>query len=104
MNKLKLGYTNLSKYNGQEQKELTVENVNNSIGSVVSDTLVNGTMYAVTGKFVSKIIPMNSGWIEPRKFATSFAGSMSRKMQLQTIAQGLLIAGAELGRIVNGLR
>ena len=42
---------------GCEQKELTLENVSQSLENVSTDTLINGTMYLATGKIADAIAP-----------------------------------------------
>ena len=76
--------------NGTSQKDLTVENVTQSVEKVISDTVVNGSLYTITGKIASKIVPTNSGWFKPKKFISSFAGRYAVKSELQTIIQGAI--------------
>ena len=78
--------------NGTSQKDLTFENVTQSVEKVMSDTIVNGVLYTITGKMAAKIVPTNNGWFKPKKFISSFAGRYAVKSELQTLIQGALNA------------
>jgi len=91
-----ISYTPAAEYNGTYQKEVSTENVVNSMGTVIADTAVNGTTYTITGKVAEKIMPTNNNWFKPEKFVSSFTGKYAIKSQIQTGIQGVLIYGIEL--------
>ena len=87
-----VSYTSFAKINGSEQKALTSENLSASFSKTVSDTIVNGTVLAATGKIAGRIVPTNKGWIKPTKFSSSFVGKYAQKSIAQTAVQGGLYA------------
>ena len=68
-------------------KELSWENIGNSVATVTTDTAVNGTIYYVTGKSAERVVKTNSGWFQPKKFVSSFTGKYARKVAAQTFVQ-----------------
>ena len=86
----------VSKWNGQAAtKKVTTENVINSTKTVLNDTIINGVVSAVTGKFAAKVVPTNNGWFKPKKFFSSFLGKYAIKSNLQTLTQSGIILGVE---------
>ncbi len=90
-----MSYVPKGKKSKQKRKKLTAKNVRNSLGTVFRDTVVNGTVSAVTGKVAGKMVPTNSGWIQPEKFVSSFTGKYAVKSELQALAQSGLSAGLD---------
>ena len=86
----------IAQLNGQSTtKELTLENISDSLKTIANDTVVNGTISAITGQIAGKVVPINSGWFKPQKFVSSFVGKYAVKSHLQTLAQSLFILGVE---------
>jgi len=83
-----LSYTSLAKVNGLQQVAVTKKNVVTSVKTVAVDTVVNGTVAAVTGNIAGKVVPTNAGWFTPQKFVSSFTGKYAVKVELQAVAQG----------------
>ena len=93
-----VSYTPLGNWNGSGQKELTVGNVVDSIVTIGSDTVINGSINVLTGKMANAIIPTSKYWFTPVKLYSSLFGRYAIKSELQTVIQGL-------GQIiVSGLR
>ena len=86
---------------GDEQKELTRENVYDSLGTIATDTMVNGTAYYVTGKIAEKIAPttatINS---RKRKIRTVLATSWGQQMLQQSKKQGLYNFNYNMGKFM----
>ena len=83
-----LSYTPIAKINGSQKVSISKKNIVNSVKKVATDTVVSGTMAAVTGKIAGNIVPTNPGWFPPRKFVSSFTGKYAVKVELQGLAQG----------------
>uniref|UniRef100_UPI00145A27B4 RHS repeat-associated core domain-containing protein n=1 Tax=Faecalispora jeddahensis TaxID=1414721 RepID=UPI00145A27B4 len=83
-----LSYTPIAKINGSQKVSISEKNIVNSVKKVATDTVVSGTMAAVTGKIAGNIVPTNPGWFPPRKFVSSFTGKYAVKVELQGLAQG----------------
>ena len=79
----------VSEINGEPKtKELTQENISNSVGTVVTDTIVDGTIAAVTDKMVGIAIPANNkSWFIPKKLKSAFTGKYAKKLWGQTFLQ-----------------
>ena len=78
-------------------KKLTVNNAINSLKEIAADTIINGTIGAVTGKMAGDTIKINSNWYTPIKFTTSFTGNYAKKVLGQNLVQGAYqITGAKL--------
>lgn len=82
-----LSYTPLSKYNGTEQKELTVSNVFDSVERVISDTIFNGTTSLILGIAVGKLFPLNG--LVSKIFANGTLGNLV-KNNIQTLIQNTI--------------
>ena len=86
---------------GDEQKELTRENVYDSLGTIATDTMVNGTAYYVTGKIAEKVAPttatINS---RKRKIRTVLATSWGQQMLQQSKKQGLYNFNYNMGKFM----
>ncbi len=80
-------YTSWSEWNNDEQKDLTVENIGNSLSSVAKDTIKNGTKSLITDKISSKIIPTNKGWFQPKKLSSCLWGKYAKKVHARTVLQ-----------------
>jgi len=83
-----VSYTVLSNFNGFKKKDLTINNVVDSMVTVTTDTVVNGSINGVTGGIANKIVPTNKGWFKPVKLYSSLFGRYAVKMELQTLIQG----------------
>ena len=74
-----ISYTKFSKYNGSKKKKKTRKNRINSYIKIGRDTLIGGTVGALTGKLSNKIVKVNSGWFKPEKLSTCLTGSYAQK-------------------------
>ena len=87
----------ISNWNGNDTtKKVTLNNVTDSIVSVVNDTVINGVTAIVTAKIAGNIVPMNNGWIKPQKFVSCFTGKYAIKSTMQNVAQSELLLIIEL--------
>lgn len=75
------------------EKELTMENVTNSVGEVATTIGRNAITACVTGTVANKLVKINSGWFKPKKAISSFTGKYAKKVLKQTAVQGALTAG-----------
>lgn len=86
-------------FNGQEQKELTVKNVvYSAFVKCPAETLIEGTVGAISGGIAERLVPINSGWCKPRKLLTSFFGRYARRFVQQNAVQTAFITG---GNVMN---
>ncbi|MGN0813368.1 MAG: hypothetical protein ACI4MQ_07665 [Candidatus Coproplasma sp.] len=69
-------------------KELSLQNVWNSILKVAGDTAVNGTFNYITNYAAAKFIPTNAGWFFPKKFVSYFTKTFGQRMIGQTLFAG----------------
>ena len=76
-------------------KELTWNNVGDSLLHIASDTLLNGTINYISNKTAASLGPIktNSGWIVPKKFVSYFTKSYGQKMIMQTVVSGIIGVG-----------
>ena len=79
-----------------ETKELTTENVSNSINKVAVDTMMNGTVNMLTGKMTEKIIPSPTS-DKPKKLAECIETPYAKKSYTQTLVQNDLILSFKYG-------
>ena len=93
----------ISSANGEiATKELTKENIVNSVMHITCDTVINGTISAITGKVASKIVPVNQGWFKPKKFTSCFVGNYAVKAHTQTVSQSIFnLATDEITYSIN---
>ena len=70
-------------------KQLTGNNIMNSVANVACRTAENTITAAATGKVASNIVKTNKGWFKPKKIASSFTGKYARKIWKQTAIQGV---------------
>lgn len=70
-------------------KKLTRKNAIASAATVVKDTVLNGTMYSVSGSASGKIVKINSGWYKPRKLVNALTGKYAKRVWMQTAVQGV---------------
>ena len=85
-----------SAWNGvEETKELTAENVVESIVTVARDTAKNGAANAVTGRIAEKIVP-TPDTPKPKKLIECFTSPYAKASHAQTIIQADLISGYRL--------
>ena len=79
----------LSKANGRSKpKKATNINISNSLKTVCKDTAVNGTLSLMTGNMAGNVGYVNSKWIKPQKFKSSFIGNYAKKAHGQSAVQG----------------
>ncbi len=71
------------------KKELTGDELLNSLGTVALQTVSNGSIYALTGTVVNRQIPINKGWFKPRHLKAVFTGNYTRKILQQTTVQAI---------------
>lgn len=71
-------------------KELTSQNVSNSILKVMGDTAINGTFNYLANFGASKMVPTNSGWFIPKKFISYFTKPYGQKTIAQTALSGAI--------------
>ncbi len=77
------------------EKELTWDNVGDSLLHVASDTLINGTLNYISNKAAASFGPIktNPGWFPPKKFVSYFIKSYGQKMIMQTVVAGIIGVG-----------
>lgn len=81
-----VSYTPLA---GEKQKEITFDNVCNSLETIVTDTAINGTEYFVTGKIADKFMPVTSmPNSRKRHFKTIMRTEWGKQSFKQTLVQG----------------
>ena len=81
-----VSYTPLA---GEDQKELSVNNVCDSLEQVATDTLVNGTGYYVTGKLAEGIMPTTADPNPNKRLVrTVMRTEWGKQMYKQTVVQG----------------
>lgn len=92
-----LSYTDWSKYNGQKKKEMSSENIVDSIETITTDTVVNGFIAVATGKIAGEAIYINTkSWIKPKKISTSFIGKYALKNYGQYTIQSIYTINFDL--------
>ena len=74
----------------ENRKEFNQENILESVGTIVLDTAIDGTMSYITGKVSDKIIPINKGWFKPKKLKSSLIGKYARLSHAQTMVEGFV--------------
>ena len=74
---------------GEDQQDLTVNNVCDSMEQIATDTFINGTGYYVTGKLTEAIIP-DTATPNPNKrhIRTVLRTEWGKQMYKQTVIQG----------------
>jgi hypothetical protein len=78
-------------------KSLTTVNVSNSLKNIAIDTMINGTIGAITSNMARNTIRTNDFWFTPTKFVSSFTGNYAKKIIAQSVTQGAYqIIGEEL--------
>ena len=83
-----MAYTSLSAFNEEERKELTFDNVANSLSDIGSDTLINGTATLLMGKVTEAKLPGNPmPNSRKRRIRTVLKTEWGRLMHAQTILQ-----------------
>lgn len=89
LQQLKASQMNLLHLAGESQKDLTMNNICDSLEKVATDTLVNGTGYYVTGKLAEAIMPTTAN-SNPRKrhIRTVMRTEWGKQMFKQTVVQG----------------
>ncbi len=61
-------------------KKLSASNLKESAGTIVNETLINGTINSITGDIADQGVKINKGWFKPTKFKSSFTGKYTRKV------------------------
>lgn len=70
------------------EKDLTVDNLLESVSNVAVHVASDVVITAVTGKIASNVIKTNKGWFQPKKLMSSFTGKYAKKVWKQTAVQG----------------
>ncbi len=70
-------------------KELNSDNLSTSLKTVFGETVINGTIMAVSGEFSNEIVPTNKNWYKPQKFTSCIVGNYAVKSELQTLTQAV---------------
>ena len=86
-----------------EGKELTGENIGLSIGEIVVDTVVNGTITFAAGKVGSTVFPTNSGWFKPQTFLAALRGKYAAQLFFKPVIPTLttLVTGNRMEKIAK---
>jgi len=82
-----ISYTSLA---GEQQKELSIDNISASVEKIASDTLINGAGYYATGRMAEGVIPLTAD-PDYRKtlIRTVLRTKWGKQMVKQTAVQGL---------------
>jgi len=62
--------------------------------TMIKDTTINGSLYAVSGKLASKLIPVNKGWKSPKSVTAMLSGKYTQKLLkgngIQALSVGMM--------------
>ena len=82
-----ISYTPLA---GDQQKELTMDNVSASVEKIANDTLINGAGYYATGRIAEGVIPLTANPDYKKTLIRTVMRTVwGKQMVKQTVVQGL---------------
>ena len=74
------------------KKEVTGNNIADSLVTITNETIVNGAINAITGTAAGSIVPTNSGWFQPVKLKSCLFGNYATKATGQTVIQTVALS------------